>query len=81
MNDDKKIATAALDMQARGKDYGLTVIPGFKDWCSKKSLEGGNEAAIDHMLAMSMYLLPEEVASVTEEDFEEIYEDIVDEIE
>jgi hypothetical protein len=81
MTDDIEIAKRVNDLQLKGKDYGLVELPGFKEWCNKKSSLGGNEAAIDHMLAMSMYLLPEEVSSVTDEDFDEIYEDIVGDLE
>ncbi|MCW3110297.1 MAG: hypothetical protein JWQ09_4803 [Segetibacter sp.] len=78
---DRDIAKKVHDMQAKGKDYALVGLPGFLEWSNKKSSSGGNEAAIDHMLAMSMFLLPEEILSVSEDDFNEIYYDIISELE
>ncbi len=78
MQDDKEISMQALDVQSRGKDYSLPEIPGFKVWAEKKSLSGASEDAIDSMFSMAMYLLPEEVAAVTDDDFNELYEEIID---
>lgn len=80
-NSDRDIAKKVHDMQAKGKDYALIALPGFLAWSNKKSSTGGNEAAIDHMLAMSMFLLPEEISLVSEDDFNEIYNGIVSELE
>jgi len=79
--DDREIAKRVDDMQAKVKDYALVELPGFREWCNKKSSSGGNEAAIDHMLAISMFLLPKEVFSVNDDDFDDIYEDIVGDLE
>jgi hypothetical protein len=78
MKDVKEIAKHALEMRTKGKDYSLPQIPGFKEWAEKKSLAGGSEDAIDSMFSLSMYLLPEDLAEVTDDDFEEVYEEIVD---
>jgi hypothetical protein len=80
MTDDKEIAKHTLDMQARGKDYSLPQITGFKEWAEKKSSDGGSEDAIDSMFSLSMYLLPEEALALTDEDFDEMYDEILDDI-
>ncbi len=78
MTDHKDIAKRTLDMQARGKDYTLPQIAGFKEWAENKSLNGGSEDAIDSMFSLSMYLLPEEALAVTDSDFDEMYEEIIE---
>jgi len=79
-NDDINKAKLAHEMRTRGKDFAVVTLPGFSEWAQRQSGSGGNEAAIDHMLAMSMFLLPEEVALVTDADFDEIYQDLVEEL-
>ena len=81
MSDDKEIARQALDFQARARDYGLMSIPGYMVW-SKRVLERepGLAALIAHLDATSMTLLPEELSTVTEQDFEELLEDLKREI-
>ena len=81
MIDDREIVAQNLDLKARGKDYALTELPSFLQWCNEKSIRGGNESAIDHMFAMSMYLLPEEVSVISNTDFDELYENIIDDLE
>jgi hypothetical protein len=80
MKSPKEIAEEALLLQREGKDYVLTEIPSFKQWYENKSKNGGNESAIDHMFAMSMFMLPCELADVSDEDFNEIYEDILSDL-
>ncbi|MFZ6779650.1 hypothetical protein ACO0LD_22700 [Undibacterium sp. Ji83W] len=76
MKSDKEIATQAIDLQRRGRDYALIQIPAYELWSNKKLVEGESEALIAHLDATSMWLLPEEVQSVTESDFEELLSDL-----
>jgi hypothetical protein len=76
MTDDRELARRALDVQARGKDYPLTSIPGYMAWSERKLEEGESDALIAHLDATSMWLLPEEVAKVTEGEFEEMLADL-----
>ena len=80
MIDEKEIAKRVIEMRTNGKDYGLVELPGFKIWCNNKSSAGANEDAIDSMLSMSMFLLPGEIVSINEKDYNEIYEEIVEEL-
>ena len=80
MADDQEIARKAERIRNEGKDYAMGKIPGFMEWCEKKSSAGCAEAVLDHMLGMSMFLLPEDLAEINENDFEEIYEDILSDI-
>lgn len=77
MVDDQEIAKKAERIRIEGKDYAMVEIPDFMEWCEKKSSAGCTEAVIDHMLATSMFLLPEELKEVNENDFEEIYQNIL----
>jgi hypothetical protein len=76
MADDRELARRALDLQARGRDYSLTQIPGYMAWSERKLKEGGNEALIAHLDATSMWLRPEDVQSVDEATFEDMLEDL-----
>lgn len=76
MADDKEIARRALDFQARARDYRLMDIPGYMEWSHRRLREGVTEASIAYLDAVSMMLLPEELATVSEQDFEELLKDV-----
>ena len=76
MSDDGEIARRNLDHQARAKDYPLSSIPAYPDWSARKLEQGESPAFIAHLDAMSMSLLPEEVAEVGESEFEELLTDV-----
>jgi len=72
MSDDQEIARRALDFQARARDYALVSIPAYQEWSERKLNEGESPALIDNLGATSISLLPEEIGSVSESDFEEM---------
>jgi hypothetical protein len=76
MPSDKEIARRSLDLQKRARDYSLLEIPGYMEWSEGKLAEGGNEAFLAHLDATSMWLLPEELNSVSTDDFDEMLEDL-----
>ena len=76
MPDDQVIARRALDLQARARDYALVSIPAYQEWSKRKLNEGESPALIANLDARSMWLLPEEVAGVSESDFEELLADL-----
>ena len=76
MPDDREIARRSLDLQARGKEFALVDIPAYREWSSRKLKQGESEAFIAHLDAMSMWMLPEEVASVGESLFEELLAEV-----
>jgi hypothetical protein len=78
MPDDNEIARRALDFQARARDYRLFDIPGYREWSKRRMREGVSPDLIAHLDAMC--LLPEDVASVKEDAFEELLEDLKREI-
>lgn len=80
MSDDNEIARRALDFRARARDYRLFDIPGYREWSERRIREGVSPDLIAHLDATSMCLLPEDVASVKEEAFEELLEDLKREI-
>jgi len=81
MEQDREIAHRVLDLQARARDVGLVEIPAYEQWSKRKLLEGESPALIAHLDAMSMFLLPEEVATVTEDEFEELLDELRTELE
>ena len=80
MSDEKEIARQALDFQTRGRNYRLLDIPAYKTWSKRRLAEGGLDALIAHLDATSMWLLHEEVSSVSEHTFDEMLEDLKREI-
>jgi hypothetical protein len=80
MADDREIAKRALDLQARGRDYPLGQIPAYRSWSERRLREGESPALIAHLDATSIFLLPEEVTSVKEQDFEDMLADLKREI-
>ncbi len=76
MPSDEDIARRALDLQRRARDYPLVVVPGYSEWSERKLAEGGNEAFIANLDATSMWLLPEELDSVSTEIFDELLDDL-----
>jgi len=80
MPDDKAIARHGLDLQARARDYALLEIPGYQEWSNRKLEQGESEAFIAYLDATSMWLLPENVAHAGESDFEEMLEDLKEQV-
>ena len=76
MESERELVRRTLDLQMRGKDYGLSEISNYKLWSERKLREGISPAFIANLDATCMFLLPEEVATVEEEVFEELLEDI-----
>jgi hypothetical protein len=69
-----KLLVARLDLQARARDYALVSIPA--QWSKRKLNEGESPALIANLDARGMWLLPEEVAGVSEADFEALLADL-----
>ena len=78
MADDREIARRALDLQDRAKDYAMSQIPGYSEWSERKLAQGESEAFILNLDAQSMWLLPEDLVTITEADFEEMLQEIKD---
>lgn len=81
MPDDRELARSALRLQEEGKDYPMMKVPGYAAWAQRKLDEGESPALIAHLDATSMFLLPEELGSVGEEAFEELLQDLREEVE
>ncbi len=76
MATDKEIALRVLDFQARARNYPLMEIPGYMKWSERKISEGESPVLIAHLDATGMILLPEEVSTITEVDFEDMLADL-----
>jgi hypothetical protein len=74
--DDREIAHRALDFQARARDYGVSELPGYQAWTERKLEQGESPALIAHLDATSMWLLPEDAEKITEQDFEDMLDDL-----
>jgi hypothetical protein len=79
--DERALVRRALDFQARAKEYPLISIPAYAEW-SKRKLEEDESlfALIAHLDSVSMVLRPEEVAGVSESDFEELLEELKEDV-
>lgn len=80
MPTDKEIARRSLDRQKRARDIPLMRIPGYMNWSEKQLADGVSADLIAHLDATSMWLLPEEITSVSIKDFDELLEDLRAEI-
>jgi hypothetical protein len=76
MPNDREVARRALDLQARAKEYALVSIPAYQEWSKRKLEEGESPALIANLDATGMWLRSEEVASVSESDFDEMLADL-----
>jgi hypothetical protein len=75
---DKEIAQRVQNMQNNGRDVPLMRLPGYMAWSEKKLDEGVSEALIANLDALSMFLLPEEDATIGVKHYEELLEDLKD---
>ena len=80
MTDDREIARRALDLQARARDYAMSEVPGYDEWSARKLAGGESEAFIANLDARSMWLLPENLTTVSESVFEELLSDLKEEV-
>ncbi|KAF0812409.1 hypothetical protein IGB42_03077 [Andreprevotia sp. IGB-42] len=80
MATDKEIAIRSLDLRARGQDYPLLKIPGYREWSERKLAEGESADLIANLDATAMFLRPEDIATVTQDEFEEMLADLKDQI-
>ena len=80
MTADRDIAQRVAELQNRGRDYALIEIPAYMSWSERKLDAGESPALIANLDGSSMFLLPEEVAAVSEDDFEELLSDLKDEV-
>ena len=69
-----------LDREKRQRSYRFLDIPAYKRWAERKLDEGVSYDLIAHFDCYSMELLPEELDSVDESDFDEMLEDLRKEI-
>ena len=81
MSSDEEIARRSLDLQKRARDIPLTQIPGYLEWSKQRLAEGESAALIAHLDATAMWLLPEDVDSVSTDDFDEMLNDLKSTIE
>jgi hypothetical protein len=80
MPDDREIARETLDRQAREREFRMFDIPTYKPWSERKLAEGVDDALIANLDARAMWLLPEEVAGVGDADFDEMLQDLKDDL-
>ena len=76
MANDKEIARRALDCQARARDSRLVAMAGYTEWSERRLRDGVSEAFIAHLDAISTTLLPEDLAMIGEQDFEEMLQEL-----
>ena len=80
LSDDREIARRSLDLRARSRDICVGDLPGFVTWSNRKLAEGESAALIVHLGATSVCLLPEAAAKMTENDYDEMLDDLKQEL-
>lgn len=80
MATDSEIAQNVQNLQNNGRDVPLMQLPGYVTWSEKKLAEGVSEALIANLDSRSMFLLPEDELTIGGEDYEELLEDLKDEV-
>ena len=63
-------------LQTEEAHVPLMDIPGFEIWSQQKLATGESESLIAHLKATTIWLLPAEVETVSESEFEEFLEDL-----
>lgn len=76
MTDQADAIRRALDLERRAVDVPLTQIPAYRDWSRQKLRAGESEALIAHLDATSFWATPEEIAQLTDVEFEAMLEDL-----
>lgn len=76
MPSDEEIARRSLDLQQRASDVPLIQMSGYTEWSEQKLAAGVSPALIANLDARSMWLLPEEVATVSTDIFDELLNDL-----
>jgi hypothetical protein len=76
MTDESDFVRRNLDLQARARNYRMFDVPGYREWSQRKLSEGESEAFIAHLDAGAMWMLPEELSTVTEDVFEDMLDDL-----
>lgn len=80
MSTDKEIGERAVRMRAEARDVPMTQLPGYMEWSERKLKEGESEALIANLDARSMWLLPEEVQGIESNIYEELLQELKDEL-
>lgn len=76
MADDREIARQVADLQSRAHDIWLMNIPAYRRWSIAKLSAGECPSLIAHLDATGMFLLPEDVETMTDDVFDELLDDL-----
>lgn len=77
---DGEMARQVENLQINGRDVSLMQLPGYMDWSEQKLSEGVSAALIANLDARSMFLLPEDDQEIGVEIYEELLEDLKNEV-
>lgn len=72
----EEITRRTLDLLKRARDVPLMLIPGYMEWSEQKLAEGVPDVLIAHMDGSTMWQIPEDIDSVSTEEFEVILDDL-----
>ena len=62
------------------RDVPLTQIPGYMGWSKQRLHSGESEALIAHLDATCMWGTPDDLAEISESDFQEMLDDLKKEL-
>ncbi|NHZ42051.1 hypothetical protein [Massilia aquatica] len=80
MATDKEIALRVQHLQSSGRDVPLMQLPGYIKWSERKLDEGVSPELIAHLDSITMFLVPEEEQTVGIDEFEELLEDLIEQL-
>ncbi len=75
-DEDSTIAKRSMDFQVKARDIPLPQIEAYRSWSKRKLDEGVNAALIAHLDATAMWLLPQEITTVGDNEFDELLEEL-----
>lgn len=80
MATDREIALRVQLLQTSGRDVPLMQLPGYVEWSERKLDEGVSAELIAHLDGITMFLAPEEEQTVGIDEYEELLEDLIEQI-
>ncbi len=61
-------------------DIRIVDLPGYMNWSNEKLDSGGSADVIADLDSTCIWLSPDEISGITVQDFEEMYQEIIEDI-
>lgn len=80
MSNDDESVRKALEAQSRVRKYRMSEVPGYRAWSQRRLDEGALFDVMMYLDSFSMWLTPEDLAKGREEEFEELFQELREDI-